>query len=222
MNMKANASDLGRANRRPTGFTLIELLVVIAIIAILAAMLLPALSAAKQKAQAIRCLNNAKQMTLAAAMYPGENGGKFITDLDQEFSPPDTADTGAWMVNLIDYYSKATNTFVCPTTYKPNTAYTGGGNTYSGDAETPWASQLPRSGSAYASKAKWYFGSYGYNGWLFSDKQGDGGKNGFTLGNGSSGDGGYFVKESKVTHSAETPIFYDQSWTDAWPTEVGT
>jgi prepilin-type N-terminal cleavage/methylation domain-containing protein/prepilin-type processing-associated H-X9-DG protein len=177
---------------RHAAFTLIELLVVIAIIAILAAMLLPALSAAKRKAQEAACKNNLKQMTLAAFMYGNDNG-------------PMGYGATLWVSALMDYQSQVAAIRYCPlatTNNVPASVYNPAG-WGPGTANYPWCfDDLKNSGS------------YTFNGWLYNPNTL---ALSYALTQTSVGREGMFGKMDNVPHPSQTPIFCDGNWVDAMP-----
>jgi prepilin-type N-terminal cleavage/methylation domain-containing protein len=116
--MKCNQIEAGRS-----AFTLIELLVVIAIIAILAAMLLPALSKAKVRAQSIQCMNNTKQLMVGWIIYAGDNndlicaegsapGDHWVNGTMASYTP--SADTTTITLALVYPYVKNLVSYHCP------------------------------------------------------------------------------------------------------------
>jgi prepilin-type N-terminal cleavage/methylation domain-containing protein/prepilin-type processing-associated H-X9-DG protein len=198
---KIKATRSGRCG----AFTLIELLVVIAIIAILAALLLPALTAAKLKAQKINCLNNVKQLTTAGFMYIDETGEAFAY---ADPTSPDGNDS-LWMGSLIKYYAAVDNVRLCPTAPLRGTLPWNGTSNPSGTNDSAWIWSLSTPNLA---------GSYGINGWLY-DSGVFNTPSGVTITPAHNNPQWLFGKEVNILQPSLTPFFADSVWVDGFVQE---
>ncbi len=109
-----------RSNTPEKGFTLIELLVVISIIALLIAILLPALSAARESARGVQCLSNQRQTGLATMAYLSDNQDVFPQAYFRDASSPSTYQR-YWAGHLfVQKYVSTARVYICPTFDDPS------------------------------------------------------------------------------------------------------
>lgn len=187
-------------SKRKPGFTLIELLVVIAIIALLLSIVVPSLKKAKEHAQRMVGFANLRSLSTALHIYLNTNDDKFFA----------YDGTTLWLEIIGELVDNIDEVRYCPRTIKnirvAEERYENSPGSHWGEAEVPWVW-----GNSTDPTKDYELGSYGLNGWLYSNAI-----------YARPFENDLFGRRTAVQNPSTTPFVLDAIWPDGWPRSSDT